>query len=298
MIPAITPLLVVFFALVLFAYLVRILEQFIWKVDAGDILSSEDRDASGIEYAGFFFGVLAIVASVLNRISVFDPASIHPSGDGPASILDVAAPIAVNGVLGILLLAALGRLGLSLIVRTNIFTAIHANNVAAGILSLGGHVSLALVIAGVLSGNSNGGDLTTTVVFLMIGIATLYAVTWLYRFITRYDDSREIANGNIAAALGYAGMMIAVGMVVGHALEGDFTTWSASFSLYAKALLVVLLLYPVRQFIVQGIFLKGGLRFYGGRLDEQISRKHSIGAGTMEAAAYIVAAILGIQLGM
>jgi uncharacterized membrane protein YjfL (UPF0719 family) len=292
------PLVVVLFALLLFAWLVRLLEQFVWKVGVKDLLSGTDRDAAGIEYAGFFFGVLTIVASVMGRISLFDPASLHSPETGVQSFLDVAAPIAVHGVLGILLLAALGRLGLNLIIGRNILPAIHANNVAAGILSLGGHVSLGLVIAGVLSGNSSGGDSTTTIVFLIIGTATLYVVTWLFRFITSYDDAKEIANGNIAAAIGYAGMMVAVALVVGRALEGDFTTYEASFTLYGKSLLVVLLLYPVRQFIVQGIFLSGGFHFYGGRLDEQISRKHSIGAGAMEAAAYLVAAILGLRLGL
>ncbi len=285
-------------SLVIFAGLARLALHFFLHVNVAEKIGEEHNAALGIEYAGYFLGVLLIAGSVLDGLP-----DISASGGGDAAGMfssgfwSNALQAGGYGIFGIIALALFGRLGFRFLVRTNIVAGVRANNQAAGLVAAGGHISAALVIAGVLSGDSAGGDFSVAGVFLVIGIAALWGITYIHRFVTRYDDAREITNGNVAAALSYAGMMIAVGIIVGHAVNGDFSDYATSLGLCGKALLWILVLYPVRQFIVQGILLGDGFRLYGGRLDDEISRDGNIGAGAVEAAAFIAAALFALQVG-
>ena len=289
--------LVLIISLVVFAVLARGALHLLLGVRVAEKIGKGHDAALGIEYAGYFLGVLLIAGSVLEGISPTGRPGMQPAGGIPAGDLSYALQAGAYGVFGIIALAVLGKLGFRLLIRSNIVAGVRANNPAAGVVAAGGHISTALVIAGAFSGENSGGDFSVAAVFLVIGVAALWGITYFYRFITRYDDATEITNGNVAAALSYAGMMIAIGMIVGHAISGDFADYATSLRLCGKALLSVLILYPVRQFIVQGILLGAGFRVYGGRLDEEISHDGNTGAGAVEAAAYIAAALLALHLG-
>ena len=289
--------LIVGIALVVFALLARAALHFFLGVRVAERIGGDHNAALGIEYAGYFLGVLLIAGSVLEGIPQTGGATGLPAATGSTEAWVYALQIGGYGIFGIVALALFGRIGFRLLIRTNIPAGVRANNPAAGVVAAGGHISTALVIAGGLSGESTGGDFSVAGVFLFIGLVALWGITYAYRFITRYDDSTEITNGNVAAALSYAGMMIAIGVVVGHAINGNFVDYTVSLRMCGRALLLVLLLYPVRQFIVQGILLGGGFRLYGGRLDDEISRDGNIGAGAVEAAAYLAAALFAVQVG-
>jgi len=284
-------------SLVIFAGLARVALHYFLHVNVAEKIGEEHNAALGLEYAGYFLGVLLIAGSVLDAL----PDVASPGGDAggmfSTGFWSNALQAGAYGVFGIIALALFGRLGFRFLLRTNITAGVRANNTAAGIVAAGGHISAAVVIAGVLSGDSAGGDFSVAGIFLLIGIAALWGITYIHRFVTRYDDAREIINGNVAAALSYAGMMVAVGMIVGHAVNGDFSDYATSLALCGKALLWIFILYPVRQFIVQGILLGDGFRLYGGRLDDEISRDGNVGAGAVEAAAFIAAALFALQVG-
>ena len=118
-----------------------------------------------------------------------------------------------------------------------------------------------------------------------------------FRALTAYDDAEQIQSENLAAALSYAGLTIAVALIIARALEGDFVTWTASLTGYGKALLFVLALYPVRQILVQMAFLGGGFSFHKGSLDRAIEERRNAGAAALEAASYIATALLVGRLG-
>ena len=73
--------------------------------------------------------------------------------------------------------------------------------------------------------------------------------------------------------------------------------WSTSLLLYGEALLLSVAFWPVRQLVVQGLLVGGGLHLRGGALDEGISRGRNVGLGALEAAAYIATALLVTRLG-
>lgn len=291
------PAAIVIVALFVFAALARAALHFLLRVHVAERIGGEHNAALGYEYAGYFLGVLLVAGSVLDGITGSETRAGFLTAAGATNMWMYALQAGVYGLFGILVLALFGRLGFRLLLKTNIVAGVRANNASAGIVAGGGHIAVALVVAGALSGDAQGGDFGTAVVFLGLGLTALWVITYLYRFITKYNDSHEITNGNVAAGLSYAGMMVAIGMIVGHALNGDFTDYASSFALCGKALLFVLILYPVRQFIVQGILLGGGFTLYGGRLDREISNDQNTGAGAVEAAAYIAAAVVALQVG-
>ncbi|HXX66758.1 MAG TPA: DUF350 domain-containing protein [Polyangiaceae bacterium] len=237
----------------------------------------------GIGYSGFLVGVLHIAGSALG----------HTSG---AQIAGASLALGL-GAASIALFAALGHVGLRLLATVDLRAGMRANNAGAGVVAAGAYIGLGQVMAGAVSADSEGGSWATTMVFLAIGLGAFVAVSRLYRRLTRYDDDAEIARGNLAAALGYAGLLVAVGMIAGHAIEGTFLGYATSLRLTGQALALVALLYVVRQFLVQGILLGGGFRLAGGRLDDEIAVDRNVGAGAVEAAAYVGAAIVALRIG-
>jgi uncharacterized membrane protein YjfL (UPF0719 family) len=134
--------------------------------------------------------------------------------------------------------------------------------------------------------------LGVSVVFFVIAQLTLHLFVILFRSLTVYADDQEIMNENVAAALSYAGATLAIAVIVGHAAEGDFTGWGPSLRAYALALLSALALYPVRQLVVQTLFLRQRFAFRGGGLDRLIAQEHNVGVSAVEAASYLAAAFL------
>lgn len=269
--------------LVVLAGLTRAVLPWSLHVDVRRELGRQHNVSLGIGYAGFLVGILHIAGSAVG----------HSTG---AQLSGVCLALGV-GAASIALFVALGHAGLRLLATVDLRAGMRADNVGAGIVAAGAYVGLGQVMAGAVSADSEGGSWATTAIFLGVGLAAFVAVSRLYRRLTRYDDDAEIARGNIAAALGYAGLLVAVGMIAGHAIEGTFLGYAMSLRLTGQAMCLVALLYVVRQFLVQGILLGDGFRLAGGRLDDEIAIDRNVGAGAVEAAAYVGAAIVALRIG-
>jgi len=265
-------------AIIILLLIARMMNQLVIKTGITEALIHKDNHALGIQISGYLFGVLLIIGSVL-------------SGMGTQDLWTTVMWIAIYGIVGILFLNLFTVLGLKLIISDKCLDAIKSGNSAAGIVSAGGYIATALIIAGTVAGDSQG-TWVSAVVFFIAGQVSLIIITLIFRMLTSYNDNEEIVNGNIAAALSYAGLMIAVGLIVGHAVEGDFVDYQSSFLAFGKALLVVVALYPIRQWVVQGLLLGGGFTIYGGRLDKEIKEDKNISVGIIEAAVYISTALL------
>jgi uncharacterized membrane protein YjfL (UPF0719 family) len=129
-------------------------------------------------------------------------------------------------------------------------------------------------------------------VFFVLGQTTLHLFVVLFRFLTLYAEDQEIVGENVAAALSYAGAMVAIAMIVGHATEGTFAGWAASLRAYAVALASALLLYPVRQLVVQTLMLRQPFALRGGALDRLVAQERNVGVSAVEAVSYLAAAVL------
>jgi uncharacterized membrane protein YjfL (UPF0719 family) len=239
-----------------------------------------DRNAArGIVRAGFICGVAFIISSAVRGC-------VH-GRDWRGDLLWTT----VFGGSAVLLLALVGSLGIRLLLRSRLPKQIAHGNEAAGVAAGAHYAATGLIVARCLYGDDLG-TLGVSVVFFVIAQATLHVFVILFRSLTVYADDQEIMGENIAAALSYAGATLAISVIVGHAAQGDFAGWLPSLRAYALALLSALVLYPVRQFVVQTLFLRQRFAFRGGGLDRLIAHHHNVGVSAVEAVSYMATAFL------
>jgi len=242
------------------------------------MLIDADNPAVALALGGFMLGVVQVIIPIL-------------SGGSHSFWRDVAG-VAAYGIGGILAMAVTGLLFdyYSQWIGLNLREQVKAGNVAAGLITAAEYLAASFLVSGTLTGDS--GAILPTVVFWLAGIIALVVITHVFRQLTDYDDVAQITQRNVAAAAGYAGLLIANGMMVGFAVSGDFTGYQEGFRGFGLMLLVVLAFYPVRQFIVQTVLLGGAFSLRGGRLDREIADDQNLGAGLLEAIGYISTAMI------
>jgi uncharacterized membrane protein YjfL (UPF0719 family) len=239
---------------------------------------AEKNAARHLLQVGYVLGVFMVAAAVVKNCV-----------DGKDVGQDVLRA-AGFGVLGIVLVELAGRLGTQLLVRSRLPREIERGNVAAG-LAAGSHYVAAGIIAAHAVAGSKLRDVGLSLVFFLIAVVTLWAFVSLFRALTTYDDAYQIEGENLAASLSYAGLTIAVAIIVGTALDGDFVDWSVSLKGYGVILLLALALYPVRQIFVQTLLLGAPFTLRGGRLDVGVGTDRNEGLGVLEAVTYVATAL-------
>jgi uncharacterized membrane protein YjfL (UPF0719 family) len=239
--------------------------------------------ARGIVRAGYLCGAAFVVVSAIQGC-------VHGE-DWRADALWTL----VFGGSALVLLWAVGTAGIRVLLRSRLPAEIARGNVAAGVAAGAHFAATGLIVAQCFYGDDVA-TLGISIVFFAIGQATLHLFVVLFRMLTLYAEDQEIEGENVAAALSYAGAMLAIALIVGHATEGDFTGWSTSLRAYAVALLSVLVLYPVRQLGVQTLLLRKRFSFRGGDLDRLVAQERNVGASAVEAVSYLAAAILLVGL--
>ncbi|MCZ6875178.1 MAG: DUF350 domain-containing protein [bacterium] len=238
------------------------------------LLTDHDNPAMGLAVAGYLFGVIWTVTVLMSA----------PGRGLWQDILDIL----LYGVLGILLLTVVSILTCRLFLGMHVRDQLEDHNVAAAIVVAGVYVATSLTYSGALK--SEGGGLLL-LLFFVLGQLALLGMTYLFRWLTSYDDVQEIASGNIAAGLALSGLLIAMGIIVGNAASGSFTSQADSIVSFVLGLLVFLIFYPVRQVVVQGLILGGRLSFRAILLDQEIAQDRNTAAGLLEAVSYISTAL-------
>lgn len=194
------------------------------------------------------------------------------------------------GVAGVVLIGLTGQLGVRLLLHSRLPAEIARGNVAAG-LAGGAH----FVATGIITSRAMAGDdareLGISIIFFVLGQITLHVFVSLFRALTTYDDAEQIAGENLAAAMSYAGAVIAMAIIIARATEGDFSGWGSSLRGYAGVLACVIALYPVRQVFVQMLLLRAPLKLRGGALDEGIAVQRNPGIAALEAVTYVATAL-------
>jgi uncharacterized membrane protein YjfL (UPF0719 family) len=208
---------------------------------------------------------------------------------GEDLVSDVVAA-AEFGVLGLVLVAVMGRLGTQLLLRSRLPAEVARGNVAAGLAAGSHYVATGIVAAHAIAG-SKLRDMGLSLLFFALAMVALWAFVTMFRALTTYDDAEQIQGENLAAALSYAGVSIAVAIIVGCALDGDFVSWDISLKGFGAILLLALALYPVRQLFVQTLLLGAPFALRGGRLDTGIGTDRNEGIGALEAVSYIATAL-------
>lgn len=243
------------------------------------LFTDEYNTASGIEFAGYILSVFIIISPIFHGLI-----EEHYTVGG---IVNFAITALANSIVSFVLLLVLSKFTLRRILKIDVNNAIQQNNTAVGILIASILTSLSIIINKTIHGTYDYSHIVPNIVFICTGICTLWLSMVLFRVLTRYDDNQEIHRENIAASISISGVCIAVAIIIGNALSGEFNDYGSSFYLYIQAVMVIGILYPVRQWLVQGIFLGKGFHLYGGVLDTEISEHRNTVAGFVEAVTYI-----------
>ena len=241
--------------------------------------SLENNAARGIVRAGFIAGAAFVVTSAIRGC-------VHGE-DWRADLLWTA----VFGGSALILFAAIGFLGVRVLLKSRLPAEVARGNVAAGVAA-GAHLAATGIIVASCFYGDDVGTLGISVVFFLIAQITLHGLVILFRTLTQYADDEEVMGENVAAAVSYAGAVLALAIVIGHAAEGEFDGWSVSLRAYGIALASALLLYPVRQVVVQTLILRQPFSLRGGALDRFVARDRNVGISAVEALSYVSAAVL------
>jgi uncharacterized membrane protein YjfL (UPF0719 family) len=227
-------------------------------------------------------------------VSIVATSAVRASAEGEGLLADVTW-VAVFAIVGLVLLVASAELGIRLLLGHTIASEIERGNPAAGIAAAAHYVAASLVVSRALGGHSLT-DLGISLAFLLFAQLALHAFVSLFRALTTYDDAEQIHGENRAVALSYGGALVAMALLVGQAVEGDFTGWTSSLQGFGAALAAVLLLYPVRQIVVQVLLLQYPFAFRGGKLDRAVGIERSDSMATLEAFAYLATALAVVRL--
>jgi uncharacterized membrane protein YjfL (UPF0719 family) len=256
--------------------LLRVGQRLLGRSTPADLLHG--NVAHGMVQVGQVVGVFLVGAAAVKGC-------VH--GEGYAHDLPRVVGFAV---VGLALLLIIGQLGIRLLFRAQLAAELSRGNVAAGVAAGAHYAATAIITSHAVSGGDLH-DLGLALIFFGIGQLTLLAFVILFRALTVYDDAEQIKGENLAAALSYAGVSVAVAIVVGRALDGDFVSWGESLKGYGAVLLFLLGLYPVRQILVQMILLGAPFSLRGGRLDTGIAAERNAGLGALEAVSYVATAL-------
>ena len=255
--------------------LARLVLQWVLGSSLRVALTDHDNPAMGLAVAGYLFGVIWTITVLLGT----------PSRGLWQDVVDVA----LYGGLGIVLLTVMSLVSCRLFLGLHVREQLEAHNSSAAVVVAGSYVATSLTYSGALSGE--GGGFLMLLLFFVLGQLALLVMTYVFRWLTGYDDVEQIGSGNLAAGVAQAGLLIAMGIVVGQAASGDFTTLEDSLLGFGISLLVVVVFYPVRQLVVQCLILGAPIRFRSILLDNEIAENKNIAAGLLEASAYLSTAL-------
>ena len=202
---------------------------------------------------------------------------------------DLAADVqwtAVFALAAALVQVALVAAGMRLMIGGALPKLLGQGNLAAGLLAGGQEVATALVVAHALVG-ADWAALVPGLAFAIIGWVAMQLLVAAFRALTPWDDAEHIVDGNTASALSGAGLVVAVGLLVSHATAGEFDGWAGSLRAFVETCGFAVLLVPVRVLLVQGLLLRGGLRWRHGKLDELVGQQRNLGAAALETAGYV-----------
>lgn len=246
----------------------------VFKRDVDVELTTHDNPAAAITLAGYFFGIFIALAGVM----------ASPSQGMWPDLINFAAYGAVGVVIMFLSVWGAPFVG-GVKLRRDI---LDNRNVACAVVLFASFVATGLIFNGAVRGEGAGMmSWVTLLVFQILGQITLALVAHLFEFITPFDLHREInEERNLAAAFGYAGGLIAMGLILHNAVLGDFTSWATDLRSYAIYCVPLLLVWPVRTLVVNGVLLSFK------NLNHEVSVDRNIGAGLIEACAYIGFALL------
>lgn len=243
------------------------------KLNTRHELLEKDNLAFSFSYVGYFVGLLLAIGSAL-------------LGEHVSLEADLMA-IAIYG------LGAIFLLNISTIINEYVIfnkfkiskEILEDQNSGTGIIEAANYIATGLIILGASKGADEN---LMIVVYWAIAQVALILSSFVYNIITPYNIHTEIEKDNIAVGLGYAGSLVGIAIVLSYAVSFSYDSLSETFVTTGILLLIALIALPVTRLITDKVILPG----YDLKAELVEQSKPNIGAGLIEAMAYISSALL------
>ncbi|WP_234984996.1 DUF350 domain-containing protein [Tenacibaculum dicentrarchi] len=248
------------------------------SINIQDELVEKDNFAFIISYVGYFTALIIVIGGAI-------------IGESYGFITDIQH-IFIYGIIAIALL--LLSVWISNKVILNKFDLkkeiITDENEGAGVIEASIYIANGLILYGALIGESETliSGILTFLIYWIIGNIVLIIGSKVFIAWMGYDIHNQIEKDNVAAGVSFSGAILAIGIITMNAILDPFLDWTTTLIDISLQTLLGCLLLPVMRLFADKILLPGR------KLTDEIinQEKPNIGAGLMEAFAYIGAAIL------
>lgn len=230
-------------------------------------LTEYDNDAVSVSVAGYFIGITAIFIGALSGPSV--------------GLWEDYVSVTGYALAGILLLNLTRLLNDRLILYK--FSVdkeiIRDQNAGTGVIEGAIYIATGLIIGGSVHGE--GGGPLTALVFFLIGQLCLILFGLVYERMSPYSVHNEVEKDNVAAGFGFAGGLIAIGIIVMNAVSGAFNDWLTDLTALGLDILVIFVYLIGVRFIFDKFVLRNT------NLNTEIVEDQNLGAGLLEMVVAI-----------
>lgn len=156
-------------------------------------------------------------------------------------------------------------------------------NITVGLTQAASYITSSLIIAGAIAGE---GTLYSALVFYALGQLLIIVFSFAYDWLTPFRLKEELEKNNQAVAISYSGMLIALGIILLHALSGSFLDWQHSISQFLFEAALAFMLLPLFRFVIDKVMLPGV------KINHAIQEHQNIAVALIEACATICAALV------
>lgn len=248
------------------------------KINITHELVEKDNFAFILSYVGYFIGLVIILGGAIIGESIdFYTDLIH---------------IATYSIIGIVLLHISILISNKLIlpkfdIKKEI---IDDKNEGTGVIEACIYIANALILHGALIGESDSflEGILTFISYWFIGNIMLMIAAKIFTLWIRFDVHDYIEKDNVAVGISFGGAILAIGIVIMNALMDPFIDWTTTLIDVSLQTILGIILLPIMRFLTDKVLLPGR------KLTDEIinQEKPNIGAGLLEAFAYVGSAIL------
>lgn len=248
------------------------------KINIQQELVEKDNFAFILSYVGYFVALtIAIGGSIVGESYGFiiDIQHIFIYGISATILLLVAAWIS-NKVI-------LNKFDLKKEIITD-------KNEGSGIIEAAIYIANGLILYGALIGESETltEGILTFLAYWAIGNIVLIIASKIFIAWMSYSIHDEVEKDNVAAGVSFAGAILAIGIITMNAILDPFLDWTTTIIDISLQTVMGCILLPIMRVFADKILLPGRKL-----TDEIINQENpNIGAGLVEAFAYIASAIL------
>lgn len=156
-------------------------------------------------------------------------------------------------------------------------------SLSVGFIQAASYITSGLIIAGSLMGD---GDIFSALVFYALGQILLILFARFYDFCTKFDLLVELEKNNFAAAISFSATIIAIGIILLHALIGDFHSWQSSLTLFFIDAAIALIALPITRLLVDKALMPSV------NIDQAIQENQNTAVASLEGAVAICTALV------